>query len=183
MSEESVEEMKPEQDTTTLGGPKKLTKFEQRKQQILTDRMKRHVAAGKTPEQAYAAIQREDYDRMPVDDKVKRLEGMLVGNIQSLSNDVSMLHKNEKDLADVMDVNFRAFERMMVKLGLPLEEQRKILVEVEAELRAELEARTAARATQQRMAEEEAKKEVLATTVDEPGEAQKAPEGATIFGG
>lgn len=176
MSEETKQEVPLElapENVTPIEEAQKSTKIDQKKQQILVDRMRRHIAAGKTMEQAFAAIQREDYERLPLTDKVKRLEGMLVGNIRGVAQDISTLRQNEKTLADVLDVNFRGFEKMVTRLGLPVEEQRKLLTEAEAEIKAEW------------AAQEEAKKEQqLKKEIDEPArEVLKPPEGATVFGG
>ena len=160
---------------------KRPTKLELKRQQIFQERMQRHIAAGKTPEQAFAAVQKEDYERLPVADKVKRLEGLLFGNIQGLAKDLSLLKQNQTSLADVMDVNFRAFEKMLTKLGLPAEEQRKLFEEAEAEVKAELDARRAAIEANQKLATEEDEKKELAASVDQPG-TPVVPDGAAVFG-
>ena len=165
--------------------PPKLSKIQEKKQRIFQDRMQRHIAAGKTPEQAFAAINREDYDKLPLDQKIKRLEGMFIGNIQGLARDLATLKQNEVNLADVMDVNFRAFEKMLVKLGLGVAEQRQLLIEAEAEVRAEMEARKVAEAAAQKQATEDAKKGELAASIDQPapeGAPAQMPEGASVFG-
>lgn len=186
MSENEELAPAPENVTPIQEAPRKMSKADEKRQQIFLDRMKRHIAGGKTPDQAYAAIQREDYDRMPLIDKVKRLEGMLVGNVQSIARDLSLLRENEKMLADIFDVNFRGFEKMLTKLGLPKEEQVKLLQEAEAEIKAEFAAREAQKAAAEAAAQEKAQEEALKASVDQPAPAEeqgKVPEGATVFGG
>lgn len=150
---------------------RKASKLELKKQQIMQDRVQRHMANGLTLEQAIQKIQREDYDQLPIDSKLKRLEGMLVGNVQGIAKDITLLRQNQTELADVLDVNFRAFEKILAKMGIPVEDQRTILAEAEAEWKAE-----------QKASKEEAAKKEVAANVDKAGEAAM-PNGATVFGG
>lgn len=141
MSEENVAQDIPEHGEPTLVDPPKISskvsKIDQKRQQIFRDRMERFIAKGMTPEQAVEAIQREDYERLPVPDKIKRLEGALIGNLQAIAGDMSNLRKNQTDLADAMDVNFRGFEKILAKLGVSVEDQRAMLKEAEDEIGAE----------------------------------------------
>jgi hypothetical protein len=165
---------------------KKPSKIERKRQQIFQERMQRHLNQGKTSEQAFAALQKEDYERLPVDAKVKRLEGILLGTLQRLANDISALRTNQTYLADAMNVNFKGFEKMLRHLGVDDATQKKFMAEAEAELKAEWEAREAARAAAAKQAQEEATKQEIAETVDEPapaGQVAPVPEGATVFGG
>jgi hypothetical protein len=157
--------------------PKK-SKTDFKKEEIFKERMRRHINSGKTPEQAYMAIQKEDYDRMPVGDKLELMRRSFASSLESMAKDVAMLHDNQKSLADVMDINFRAFDKMMVKLGISSEDQATLITEVQAEIVAEREALQAQRAA----AVEEAKKAELVKKVDVAGEV-KVPEGAQVFGG
>ena len=141
MSEENVAQDIPAPDQPTLvDAPKvanKPSKIDQKRQKIFQDRMKRFMSKGMTPEQAINAMQREDYERLPADAKVRRLESALVGNFQQVARDIGLLRQNQNDLADVMDVNFRAFEKMLIKLGVASEDQKALLKEAEDEIRAE----------------------------------------------
>jgi hypothetical protein len=141
VSEENVAQDIPAPDQPTLvDAPKvinKPSKIDQKRQKIFQDRMKRFMSKGMTPEQAISAMQREDYDRLPPDQKIRRLESALVGNFQQVARDIGLLRQNQNDLADVMDVNFRAFEKMLIKLGVPSEDQKALLKEAEDEIRAE----------------------------------------------
>lgn len=170
-----------EQEIIPEGGiiekPRPPSKADLKRQQIFQERMQRLVGKGLSPQQAVERIQREDYERLPPNEKIKRLEGAIVGNFQAVARDVHMLRANETSLADIMDVNFRAFEKMLVKLGLPVEEQRKLLVEAEAEIKAE----QAARQAQEAAAQEQANQQAVQASIDVPGP-QELPEGATVFG-
>lgn len=144
MSDESAaqemhEEMPEPPDQATLVDPpkSKVSKIDLKRQKIYQERMQRHIAKGKTPEQANEAIRREDYERLPPNEKINRLERALVGNFQAIAQDIAVLKDNQNSLADVMDVNFRAFEKMLLKLGVPVEEQKAMLQAAEAEIRAE----------------------------------------------
>ena len=150
MSEDNVAQELPEMpavpETATLVDPpkSKVSKIDLKRQKIFQDRMKRFLAKGLTVEQAVDAIQREDYDRLPPDAKIKKLEGALIGNFQQIARDITLLKQNEDSLADVMDVNFRAFGKMLSKLGLSVEDQQAIFKEAETEFKAEREAAAAA---------------------------------------
>lgn len=155
-----------------------MSKLEEKRQKIFQDRLQRLMNQGMTAEQARAKIYREDYDSLPVETKIDRLEGMFVGNVQGLAEDMSTLKQNQIELADVMDINFRAFEMMLEKLGLSEQLRQEIFNDAEHIWKEEQEKRAADLKAQE---EDEAKK-TLAETVDQPGQAQ-APEGATVYGG
>ena len=162
--------------------PRKPTKLELKRQQIFQDRMKRKISDGLTPEQAYAAIQKEDWERLPADKKIAMMQVSFSQSLENVGRDLARLHDNQKDLADVMDVNFRAYGKMFVRLGIPDDEQVKMIKECEDEVRVEREAFLAQQAVKQKAEAEEAQKKELAETVDQPGET-KVPDGATVFGG
>lgn len=177
MSENAVQAV-PEALTPVNPPEPKKSKVDLKREEIFRDRMKRHINAGKTPEQAYAAIQKEDYDRMPAGEKLELMRRSFAASLENVSRDLAMLHENQKDLADVMDVNFRAFAKMLVKLGVTETEQVVLTKEVEEEIRAEREAFQAKRKAEA----EAAQKAELSKQVDQAGEV-KVPEGAQVFGG
>lgn len=179
MSAEIIQEGQPVEMNVP---PQKLSKADLKRQEIFRQRMARLMSKGMNEQQAFERIQREDYERLPVIERVKKLEGAFMGNVQAIARDIHLLRQNESALADVMDVNFRAFEKMLVKLGLPVEEQRKLLVEAEAEIRAEREAAEAARQAAQAQQQEQAAQETVQEAVDVPG-TPEIPEGATVHGG
>jgi hypothetical protein len=162
--------------------PPRPTKADLKRQEIFRQRMGRLMAKGMTEQQAFERIQREDYERLPVAERVKRLEAAIIGNFQAIGKDIHLLRGNESALADVMDVNFRAFEKMLVSLGLPVVDQRKLLVEAEAEIRAEREAAEAARKAAQAQQQEQVAQETVQETIDVPG-TPEVPEGAVVHGG
>lgn len=144
MSEESVAQNTPEMpdvpEQATLVDPpvkSKVSKIDQKRQRIFQERMQRFMSKGMNPQQAIEAMQREDYDRLPPNEKIRKLEGAIVGNFQAIARDIGILKQNQNDLADVMDVNFRAFEKMLKKLGVEVEDQKALLKEAEDEIRAE----------------------------------------------
>lgn len=165
-------------DLHELDSDKKLSKIEQKRQQILAERIQRKMGLGMTADQAVAAIKREDYENLPAGDKIKRIESAMISNIKKIAGDIRTLNDNQNQLADIMDVNFRAFERMLTKLGIPLQEQLDTMTAVVEEIKVERDARAA----KQEAAKEEAKKEDIVASVDQAGEAAAIPEGATVFG-
>lgn len=179
MSENEALQEAPEQPTPIAEEPRRPSKQEAKRHQIYMERIRRHINAGKTAEQAVALVEKEDWERTPVSKKIDFLRGMIMGNVRKLAEDINTLHANQKDLANVMDVNFRAFERALIKAGVAQEDIKQLLAESEAEILAERQAAIAAKRKEQ----EEAQKQQLVKEVDEPGEAAPTPEGATVFGG
>lgn len=127
-----IEEVVPE-----VGSRPKVSKLEQKRRQIFEQRVQRHVSSGMNVEDAIARVQKEDYDVLPVSEKIKHLEGMLIGNIQKLAEDITLLRQNQTMLANVMDANFKAFDKMLGKLGLSEDERKKLVEEAIMELHAE----------------------------------------------
>jgi uncharacterized protein YoaH (UPF0181 family) len=165
------------EDVQELDKPQKVSKIEQKRQQIMAERIQRKTANGMSLENAVAAIKREDFEALPLGERQKRLESAMIGNFRKVAQDMGALNDNQTQLADIMDVNFRAFEKMLTKLGIPPQEQLDTMTLVVEEIKAERDARAAAATT----AQEEAKKEDLLQTVDEAG-IPDLPVGATVFG-
>jgi hypothetical protein len=161
-------EVTPEDSVEVKAEPRQPTKLEMKRQQIFVDRMKRHMANGLDQRAAAAAIAREDYERLPVDQKLSRIERVFSQAHQGLATDVQKVHSNQVDLADTMDVNFRAFGKMLEKLGLKGEDQKACFDEAVAELTAEHKAAESAE---------------VAAQVETAGEAPEPAEGSTVFGG
>jgi uncharacterized protein YoaH (UPF0181 family) len=167
MNEAHMQEEVPVDDSVEVR-TKAPSKMEQKRQQIFIDRIRRHMAAGMTQEQAVAAIAKEDYERLPVDAKLARIEKVFSNAHAGLANDLNQVHANQVDLADTMDVNFRAFGKMLERLGLKPEDQKACFDAAAAEINAEQAA---------------AKKEHLQASIDTGGdEAPAVPEGATVQG-
>ncbi len=162
----------------------KVSKIDVAKQRQLEERRRRLLNQGVPPEKVDEVIAKQDWDRLPVDKKILRLERVIVGNVQGLGADLQQLRHNQNILADIMDVNFRAFEKMLVKLGLPVEEQRKLLQEAEAEIKVEREAQQRAYEAQMRAQQEAQEQAQVQAAVDQPAvEPVQPPDGATVFGG
>lgn len=162
---------------------KRPSKNDLKRQQIFQDRMKRHMGKGMNAQQAYLAIQKEDYERLPITEKMKRLEATMMGGLQSLAQELANLQHNDQVLADAMDANFRAITKIFVKLNVPQEEQAKLLIECDAEIKAERKAKAEARAAAAKKAQEVAEKKEVVAEVGKAGEPAPPPEGATEFGG
>jgi hypothetical protein len=163
--------------------PPKLSKMQQQKQKIFRDRMQRLTSKGMTPQQAYVALQKEDYERLPVTEKMKRLEATMIGAIQQLGHELQMLQQNDQIIADAMDANFRAITKILTKLGVSAEEQGKLLAESENEIKADRQAKFDARKAEMEKQHEEAKKAEIVKEAPKSGEPEPAPEDATTFGG
>jgi hypothetical protein len=171
------------QDNVTSIEAKKPNKFELKKRQIFMDRMQRLMSKGMNSQQAQMAIAREDYERLSPADKIKRLEGQLAGLAQSFGMEINNLRHNDGVLADALDLNFKGIAKMLVKLGISLEDQAKFLAEAQKEMEAERVAQREAHEAAQAKAQEAMKKEELKDTIDKAGEPPPSPEEATVFGG
>lgn len=173
----------PENVTSFAQSKRKPTKSEEKRHSIFVDRMQRKVNEGKTPEQAAKEIAQEDYDRLPVEKKLDRLANLLAGATQGFKQDYMALEHNDYVLSDTMDVNFRAFGKMLAKLGLSPEQQKELMAETQAEMKAEKDALLVQQQIEslQKAAEEEKKEAV--SGVDASGEPPPPPEEATSFGG
>lgn len=154
---------------------RKLSKGDEKRIRILQDRRQRHLNQGVPPEEVDKIIAREDYERLPVEKKIARLEGLLSATAQGLGRDVETLFKNQGVLLDTMDVNFTAFEMMVTDLGISIEKQRSY---VEA-AREAVEQKKRDRKRQANAEADKSLKDAAAT----PGEPPPPPDGATVFGG
>lgn len=137
---QEIEEVIPELSSK----PQRVSKLEQKRQQIFNDRIQRYMGQGMSQQDAIARVQREDWERTPAEEKLKRFEGILFGNIEGLAKDMTLLKQNQEMLANIMDVNFKAFDKVLRKLGVSEEEQKKFVDEAIQEVHAEQQARKAA---------------------------------------
>lgn len=134
------------------------TKIDQKRQQIFMDRLNRKVASGMSQDQAVQAIAREDYETMPVEKKLARLESMVTAVLQHMPKDIMALRQNDAAIAEAFDINYKAIEKMFAKLGLTGEQQIAIIQEARAEVAAEREKAMREQAEAQKKMEEEAEK-------------------------
>lgn len=150
--------------------------------------------AGAPEEVIEKMLDQEDYERLPIDQKVNRLESMLVGMSRGVGEDVRALQHNDGQIADAFDVNLRAVAKMFEKLGITRAEQLEFIKASAIELKAEAEARQeadrkksvdefkkAAAANEQQTAEQELKKAESPSLTEEKLVRAEIPEGATTF--
>jgi len=182
--------------------PKKMSKMEQKRQQILMDRLKRKMGepnkdgSPKTQQQAIQEMQREDYEAMPPDKKIARLEGIVSQSFQNLAQDLMGLHQSHLAISDAFDINYRATQKMFIKLGISNEDQKVIIAEAEKEVIASKQAaidaenlermnqmRARQAASEQKVVREELQKPASVVTNDAPVEVEELPKEATVFGG
>lgn len=129
---------------------------------------------------AFQAIQREDYENLPVDKKLRILERSLVMFQQGIVGDIRALQQNDRSITHVFDVNLRTIARLFEKLGIDKEAQRKILDEIQNEMEAEDRERLI-KARQEREAAAAAKLNKEVDAKPEEGAKVEVPEGATEF--
>lgn len=159
---------------------RKPSKIDLKRQQIYMDRMRRHMSSGMSPEDAHKKIAEEDYERLPITEKLERLQSAVASALREISKDVRNLQDNDQVIADAMDVNFRAIATLLDKrLGVSLADQAVEMKKAQEDINAE---RAAQRVAAEAAAEKEQEKELVAAAAT-PGEPEPAPEGATVFGG
>lgn len=163
--------------------PPKMSKIDQKRRQIYLDRRNRKLKEGVPENMVDQVLAREDYERLPVEAKLQRMEGMVRGVFGQIAEDVQSLRKNDATIAEAMDVNFRALGKALNRLGIGAEEQRALMQETVDEMRAEFEAKQ----NQVQGAVEKQTAEQVLQTEDHQNEAPatpaETPEGATSFGG
>jgi hypothetical protein len=167
------------------------------------DELKEKLSKSGLPEEAIAEhvetiLQREEYDKLPLDQKVARLEAMVVRGFQGIANEMRNLQHNDFELADAMDVNFRGLGKVLAQLGVSPEDQQKIMeaarADIEKERADQAEAQRKAQAAAQAVTQAEttlakavegvAEKRAVEKEIDKPGESSEPPAGeATVFGG
>lgn len=207
-----------EQVETTIGGEvvgeapdvstpvtkaKKPNKIDLKKQQIFIDRLKRKLTEKdkdgkpKTQQQCLAEMNQEDYDRLPTDQKLRRLEANFGGFARQNSNDMQNLRRNDGAIADAFDINYTAIKKMFTLLGLTDEQQKTCVIEAESEFKAARQAKIdadaqaaaerfqkAKEADEQRRMEIEAAKKPAEIAKDEPAAVDPhIADGATVFQG
>ena len=175
--------------------PKKLSKIDQKRQQIFMDKLRRFMGKGMTQEQAIQAIQKEEYDAMPLEKKFLGLERLVSQSFRNLANDIVGLSQNNMAISDAFDINYRAIQKIFIKLGISNEEQKVFIEEAQKEViearKKDMEARAAAHKEvmkEQQAAGEKAEIEAaLATPAKtlQPAEPEgsEVPKEATVFGG
>ena len=183
--------------------PRKMTKLELKRQEIFRDRMRRKMGEKtkdgklKDQQQALQEIQREDYEALPLDKKFARLESILASSIQNLSVDMMNLNQGHLAIADAFDINYRAIQKLFVKLGVSNDEQKLLIDESQKEVieekKAAQAAAQAARVAEQKARQDNAEKMKLEKELNATGklDSQKKdepvgaeiPKEATVFGG
>jgi membrane protein involved in colicin uptake len=197
---------------------KPLSKIEHKRLRDMEERIRRWINShgdvlkgldeSEQRKKALLAIQVEDIEKMPLGEKFKHLERYTVMNNQAVKVKLNDLQKaaesnngNYFAVAEALEVNFRAFAAMMVKLGIPMEEQ-KVFIDAaakereaeiqkaEEEAKAEAEAAKAKKEAEAKVAEENKANEILAEAerpklvgVNEDPIPVPIPEGATVYEG
>lgn len=146
-----------------------------------------------TDAQIIEKMKQEDFDGLPVERRFKLFESYISQAIQQLAAEMNNLRHNDAVLAEAMDVNFKSFAKILAKLGVSDEDQKKFIEEAAAEVNAarakkiaELEASMKAQADEAEKAKVAAGvstgKLIDTGEVDANGSPIPHPDGATVFG-
>lgn len=190
-----------QQVETQQSEQKKVSKIDQKRQQIFMDRFRRKLGeknkdgSPKTEQQAIQEIQREDYDNLPIEKKLSRLENIFSNTVQAISEDIMALKHNDRAVADAFDINYRMVEKLFMKLGVSDADREAIHKEALAEVQALRQKQHEERLAAQKKAQDEAEKAQMEAEAKEaeakvvqPQEGQAeavdphVQEGATVFG-
>lgn len=171
----------------------KANKIQEKRYRQHMERRQRLINSGTPEDKVDQQMAQEDYNAMPPEKKIARLEQIIQGTFQQFAQELANLRHNDGVLADAMDLNFKAFSRMLAKLGLPVEEHKAFMQQAQQEMVEERMAEAAARRRaeeQQKLDAEKKLAEQALQTAEEPKlivpevtEAPKPPDGATEFGG
>lgn len=186
-----------ENGNTYILADKKPSAIELKRQKIWMERYKRLVNKGIDPKKIPLMLAEEDYKNMPLAEKFEQYKKLDMAANRRLAQDINGLQHNDGVLADSMDINFRAFAKMLVEAGISLERQSAILKETEVEIQedrkkqaeqrkraTEMRQKAAQEAREQKLKEELVKAEGKpALTEAPPPEESAPPDGATVFGG
>lgn len=170
--------------------PRKMSKIDEKRQRILMERLQRKMGSGMSREQAIMAIQKEDFDALPLDKKFARLESVVANSLRGLSQEVMNLSQGHMAIADAFDINYRAIQKLFTKLGVTPEEQKAFIEESQKEVIEErkkiIETRQAQMQAERDAAEKarmEAEAKPAEKQVAEPApEGSEIPKEATVFG-
>lgn len=174
--------------------PKRPSKLDMKRQQILMDRVRRHMGKGMTQQQAFQAIQREDYEALPLEKKFARLETMVSQSFQRLAQEIMTVSQDQMAIGDAFDINYRGIQKLFKKLGVSDEDQKALIDEAQKEVIEERKKQHENRMAQMKAAEEAAEKSraeaelkkaeapVKTNGVHEEVGAE-VPKEATVFGG
>lgn len=163
---------------------KKLSKREQKKYQQYQERRQRLINDGINEENVDAVIAQQDYTSLPTDKKIQRLEMILRQSFTQIGQDIESLRHNDLMIADAMDINMRSMSKCLTKVGVPLEEQKTIIEDVQREM-AEAHRQLV---EDRRKREEEAEAQKLHAVLSQEAKPEDAgspvvPAEATVFGG
>lgn len=120
---------------------KKPSKQDLKKQQQYVERRQRMINQGVPPEQVDQKIDRDDYNALSIDKKVKRLEDMVQGLALGMSQDITAILDNQRIMADTYDINVRIFRRVLTGIGVTEETLQQVTDQVEVQWNEEMKAK------------------------------------------
>lgn len=167
-------------NVTSIDQPRQPNAQERRRHEKHLERLKRTMNLYKiSEEQALKKMQEEDWNDLPVDKKIRRLENLLSNLMREVGNDINNLRSNDGEIATAMDINLRAFSLMLTgECGIKTETQDKYFEEARLEIAAEQRAKQAAQQPQVQTAPDAPS----VKEVNTPGSVSVPPE-ATEFHG
>lgn len=133
--------MNESQEQSTVVDLKNVPKFIQKRMKNLEKRKKELKDKGLSDEEVEQTLAREEYESLPINEKVTRLERMVAETTQNFAKEINNLFYNDQLVADYMDINMRSVARIFAKLNVSVEEQKKITMEVQEELENERKAK------------------------------------------
>lgn len=193
MNEPNPEALPPaKENVTSISQAKqqKMSKLDIKRHNQRVERRRRLINEGVAEDKVDQLMAKQDWEGQDPKVRLSRLESIVQQMFGGLAQDVMNLRRNDGAISDAFDMNYRAIFKMFMKLGVTAEDQKNLMMEVQAEVAAENQARVEATRKAQEAAQaqadaatEEAKISTELTD-NKPVEADgaEAPEGATEFG-
>lgn len=194
----AVQEMSPTPiivDKKTEKRQMKMNKMMEKRIRQRLERRQRLINSGTPEDKVDQVMAEQDWAAMPLADKFKMLVHNINESFKRFAQDMMNVRTNQDMLADSMDVNFRAFAKMLEKAGVSAEVQAQCMKEAEDELAADKKKALEAQAEQVKKQAEQTEKQKVeaelksvegitsagASNVDANG--TPVQDGATTFGG
>lgn len=115
----------------------KMMDKQRNKAERLRQERRKQLLDNKVPEQLVdQIIQQEEYNRLPIDQKVlhlqhavNQIQGSISQAMRQMASEMVALWRNQEEIADAFDINLQMLEQILIKLGVDEAFQKAILDE------------------------------------------------------
>ena len=158
------------------------TKLEKKTNKKREEKKRQLLKQGVPENQIEGVLSRWEYENLPIDQKMTRIEGLVASGFNQIGKDMMALEHNDRQFSDAFDINHRAMSKMFEKLGLSKEDQAEFLQQSHAEV-AEEHKQILERGIEEakQKADSAEKKTIEDGANTKASEGSDIPEGATVF--